>query len=163
MKVIAFDVFGTVFNLDKVPNKEINYYGNHIRQEPWQPLNLPQSWENIPAHPDAAEGIAILRQHYQVITLSNCPIKLLTTLSKKNHISWDAIIPIESYQVFKPNPKAYQIACQLMGENPDNIMMVTANPTFGDIEQAQNLGMIPQIIRHDNYPKDILELAKIIA
>jgi len=162
MQVIAFDVFGTVFDLSKVPNEEINYYGNHIRQEIWQPLNFPQSWENIPAHPDAAEGIAILRRNYQVVTLSNCPMKLLTKLSKKNHISWDAIIPIESYQVYKPNPLAYQIACQLMGERPENIMMVTANPTFGDIEQAQKLNMIPQIIRHPNHPKDILELAKII-
>jgi 2-haloalkanoic acid dehalogenase type II len=162
MKIIAFDVFGTVFNLDKIPTEEINYYGNHIRQQPWQPLNLPNSWQNIPAHPDAAEGIAILRQHYQVITLSNCPMKLLTKLSKNNHISWDAIIPLESYQIYKPNPKAYQIAIQLMDEHPNNIMMVTANPTFGDIEQATNLDMIPQIIRHSHHPKDILELAKII-
>lgn len=161
MKVIAFDVFGTVFNLEKIPSEEISYYANHI-QQPWQPLNLPQSWENIPAHNDSAEGIAMLRQHYQVVTLSNCPLKLLTKISKRNYVTWDAIIPIESYQVYKPNPKAYQIACDLMGVCPEDVMMVTANPTFGDIEQAKNIGMIPQIIRHERHPQTIIELAKII-
>jgi FMN phosphatase YigB (HAD superfamily) len=161
MKIIAFDVFGTIFNMDKIPSSELDYYANHIKQ-PWQPLNFPQSWENIPAHPDAAEGIAILRQSYQVVSLSNCPMSLLIKISKKNHITWDAIIPLESYKVYKPNFIAYQIACNILRENPNNIMMVTANPTFGDIEQAQKLGMIPQIIRHHNHPKDILELTKIL-
>lgn len=162
MKVIAFDVFGTVFDLNRIPNEEINFYSCQIQKDPWQPLILPESWENLPAHPDSAEGIAILRQHYQVVTMSNCPMKLLTKISKKNYITWDAIIPIECYKVYKPNPKAYSIIFELLDVNPEDVMMVTANPTFGDIQQAQNLGMIPQIIRHDKHPKDIIDLANII-
>ena len=162
MKVIAFDTFGTVFNTNHIPNQDISYYANIISQPTWQPLNLPPSFHNLQAHPDAPEGIAKLRQNYQVVTCSNCPIKLLTKLSKDNHITWDAIIPIECYKVYKPNRKAYLAIAELMGVNPQDIMMVTANPTFGDIEAAQELNMIPQIIRHHPHPNTIIDLANML-
>ncbi len=160
IKVIAFDVFGTVFNLGGVNTQEVRNYVKHIHQEPWKPLTLPKSWETLPAHPDSAEGIRLLRQKYIVVTCSNGPLGLLAKLSKFNGISWDAIIPMELNKVFKPKPEAYMTVCQVLGVSPQEVLMVTANEKFGDIEASQKLGMQAALIRGSSGPKDIIELAK---
>ena len=160
IKVIAFDVFGTVFDLSKAAREEIVAYGHHIRQPEWSPLHLPTSWEKLPAHSDSASGIALLREKgYLVVTCSNGPLGLLAKLSKHNRISWDAIIPLELNRVFKPNPRAYLTVCEVMGIQPREMMMVTANKDFGDLEASGALGMKPQLIRHAGHPATIVELA----
>ncbi len=105
MKVIAFDVFGTVFDLSSVDKRDIKAYIDHIRRPTWQPLVLPEYWETLPAHPDAAEGIARLRKKFTVVTCSNGPLHLLTKLSKHNSISWDAIVPLELNRVSNRIPR----------------------------------------------------------
>lgn len=159
IKVIAFDVFGTVFDLSNVPREEIKAYIDHIKQPEWSPLTLPSSWERLPAHPDAAEGIEMLRSKFTVVTCSNGPLGLLTKLSKFNKISWDAIIPLELSKAFKPKPDAYMTVCDVLGVTPEEVMMVTANEKFGDLEASKALGMRPMLIRNDEI-KTIVELAK---
>ncbi len=134
LKVIAFDVFGTVFDLSQVDRSEVRAYVDHIHGPAWKPLELPKSWLDLKAHPDAVEGIAKLRERFQVVTCSNGPISLLTHISKANGISWDALIPLEVGRVYKPNPMAYQMICDVMRVPPEAVAMVTANATFGDIE-----------------------------
>lgn len=141
IKVIAFDVFGTVFDLSWIDREEVKAYGDHIRSVPWRPLTLPAHWNVIPAHADAFSAIRMLREKYTVVTLSNGPMRLLTELSKHNGISWDAIVPIEMAQVYKPNPVAYTVVTDLFRCMPSEVLMVTANKTFGDLEAATLLGM----------------------
>lgn len=161
IKVIAFDVFNTVFRLDGRPLSERIAYGDHIKKK-WEPLKLPVEWETLPAHIDAAVGIDMLRRKYMVATLSNGPLGLLAKVSKFNHISWDAIVPLELGQVFKPSIGAYMLFAEVLGFKYDEIMMVTANKTFGDLEAADILGMKPQLIRdsREQCPQTIIELAK---
>jgi 2-haloacid dehalogenase len=159
IKVIAFDVFGTVFDLSGVNHEEIRDYAHHIRQETWSPLVLPESWKTLPAHADSKEGIDRLRRKFMVVTMSNGPLDLLAALSKHNNISWDAIIPIQMNKVYKPKPKAYLTICELMKVEPSEVMMVTANKTFGDIEAANSLGMQSQWIRGNSEVRDIFQLA----
>lgn len=161
IKAIAFDVFGTVFDLSAVPRDEVRAYVKHVHQESWQPLKLPASWATLPAHPDAAEGIAKLRERFIVVTLSNGPLSLLMRLSKHNGISWDAIVPLEMYRIYKPDLRAYMYLPTLLGVERDEVCMVTANRTFGDLEGAAAVGMRAQLIRDGaENPKDILELAE---
>ena len=162
IKVIAFDVFGTVFDLSRVDIEEIRAYAAHIRQPGWSPLHLPKSWETLPAHADAAEGIERLRSNFFVVTCSNGPLGLLAKLSKHNGISWDAIIPLELNKVFKPNGKAYLTVCEVLGMLPEEVMMVTANYKFGDLEASKALGMEPMYIRGASPVRDIIELAEIM-
>lgn len=159
MTVIAFDTFGTVFDLSGVDRQDIRDYAHHIRQPEWSPLHLPASWEKLPAHPDSREGIERLRQRFMVVTCSNGPLGLLAKLSKHNGISWDAIIPLELNRVFKTNPRAYLTVCEVMGVEPSDVLMVTANKDFGDIEAAHALGMQAQLIRNPGCPQTIIELA----
>ena len=162
IKVIAFDVFGTVFDLSGVERSEIKDYADHIRKPEWSPLNLPESWKTLPAHPDAAEGISKLRERFMVVTCSNGPVSLLTELSKHNQISWDMIIPIELNKVYKPNHKAYLTICEVMGVHPDEVLMVTANEYFGDLEASKEVGMSSILIRKEGHPMTISALDKVI-
>lgn len=159
IKVIAFDVFGTVFDIqNNVPRSEIADYVKHVHDTQWRPLEFPEHWKTIPAHLDAAKGIYELRKSHLVVTCSNGPMALLAPLSKHNNISWDAIIPLETARVYKPNPGAYLHVCALLGVEPEEVMMVTANRTFGDLEASAALGMTPQLIRDDKCPT-IIDLA----
>ncbi len=158
-KVIAFDVFGTVFNLTGVPKNEIRDYISHIGQKEWSPLRLPDSWATLPAHPDAAQGIEMLRKKFFVVTCSNGPLGLLAKLSKHNSISWDAIIPLELNRVFKPAPEAYMTVCETLDFQPHEVTMVTANKTFGDLEGSRRIGMEAILIRNETFPT-IIDLAK---
>lgn len=161
-KVVAFDVFGTVFDLSGVPHEEVRAYAHHIRQPEWSPLKLPKSWETLPAHADSAEGVAQLRKKFIVVTCSNGPLGLLTKLSKHNGIAWDAIIPLELNKVFKPNPRAYLTVCEVLDVEPKDVIVVTANKTFGDIEAAKKLSMGTALIRNDGCAKTIIELAEVL-
>lgn len=159
MKIVAFDVFGTVFNLAGVPRHEIKEYADHIRKPEWSPLTLPKWWESLPSHPDSREGIAAIRERFIVVTMSNGPLGMLSRLSKHNGISWDAIIPLEMKKVFKPNPSAYMTICEVFRVDPCDVMMVTANEHFGDLEASAALGMVPKLIR-GSQTKNIIELAQ---
>jgi 2-haloalkanoic acid dehalogenase type II len=161
IRVIAFDVFGTVFDFSSVSRSEIAEYVSHVKSnEEYTPLKLPDHWGQLPAHADSAEGIRRLREKFVVVTMSNCPMALLIELSRRNKIDWDGIIPIECYGVYKPDPGAYLMILPLCGVKPSEVMMVTANPTFGDIEASASLGMTPQTIRTEGNPSTIIELAE---
>src|SRR5688572_30568770 len=113
MNVIAFDLFGTVFDLSVVDKDEIRAYANHIKQAEWSPLQLPSSWEYLPVFPDSAEGISRLRTKYTVVTCSNAPLGLSAKLCKRAGVQFDAIIPLELNRVYKTNPKAYLTICEV--------------------------------------------------
>ncbi len=165
IKVLAFDVFGTVFDLSNVDKGEIRNYVKLVHGNKWVPLRIPESWEGLSAHPDAVEGIARLRRHYTVVTLSNCPLASLVKLSRANDITWDAIIPIELKKVYKPNLEAYRTVYEVLDIFPDQVMMVTANKTFGDLEAADCLGMRKALVRDTSIPegyKDVNHLAQVL-
>jgi HAD superfamily hydrolase (TIGR01493 family) len=145
-KAILFDQFGTVFNMSGVPKEELKAYLAHTKKPKWEPLTLPESWKTIPAFPDSREAIEALRKKYKCCTLSNGPVAALTALAEYNGIEWDAIIPIETAKVYKPDHGAYYFACDYLKLQPNEIMMVTANKTFGDLEASATIAMIPQYI-----------------
>lgn len=159
MKVIAFDVFGTVVDLTRANHEEIREYARHIRKPEWSPLVLPPTWENLPAHPDSAEGIARLRKKFFVVTCTNGPLGLIAKLSKNNGIQWDAIVPLELKRIFKPRAGAYLTVCEVLSVPPAEVMMVTANKDFGDLEASEALGMTPQLIRGESDVPTITALA----
>jgi HAD superfamily hydrolase (TIGR01493 family) len=160
VKVIAFDVFGTVLDFSDVDREEVREYARQLRQPVWSPLKLPRSWRKLPAHPDAVAGIAKLRENYTVVAMTNGPVDLVVEVSKHNGINWDMIIPIEMRQVYKPKPASYEIITELFGCQPEQVLMVTANPMFGDVEAAKGLGMQAVVIRQATGIADILELSE---
>lgn len=163
LKCIAFDCFGTVFDMAAVPKDEIAAYVAHVRKADFTPFSFPASWRRLVAHPDAAAGIAQLQQNgYVCVALSNGDAELLTTVSAANDIRWNHIVDLRAHRVYKPHVDAYRTVEKDLGFVPNECLMVTANPTFGDIEGAAAVGMPSQVIRH-GYPNTIVELAELVS
>lgn len=169
IKVIAFDVFGTVFDFDGVERGQIRDYVKHVKSGEWSPICLPDSWKDIPAHDDSAEGIMRLRERFTVVTLSNGPMRVLVQMNKNAGIDFDAIVPIEMAKVYKPDLDAYRTVMELFHCHPSEVLMVTANPLFGDLESSKELGIQSIVIRPVGLrsvnvlgPETITELADLL-
>lgn len=163
IKCLAFDCFGTVFDMKSVPTEEIAAYVDHVRRNDFTPYKFPDSWKFLRAHRDSAEGIRMLQEAgYKCVTLSNGDASLLATASESNGIKWDHIIDLAKHRAYKPNNlDAYRSVEKDLGFKPEETMMVTANPTFGDVEGAAAVGMHSMVIRH-GYPNTIIDLAKFL-
>lgn len=160
IKVVAFDCFGTVFNMSGVSREEIASYVEHVRNNDFSPFTFPPGWWNLKAHPDAEHGIKALQDAgFICIAASNGSPELITQVSMANHIHWHAIVDFAAARSYKPNAAAYVEIVRVADVAPSTILMVTANPTFGDIEGAALVGMQSQVIRRDSTPQTIVELA----
>ncbi len=167
MKILLFDLVGTVFDMSSARPADLSFYGQQIkdwrdqttsRAAQWSPLILPKSWEILPPQPDAKDAIAALRasKRYRCVTMSNLPIRLQVEMSANAGIDWDFMVPLEAARVYKTHPSAYLFALGLFGNRPaSDFVMVTANRTYGDLEAALNLGMKSALIdRHLETPPD---------
>lgn len=157
--VLAFDCFGTVFDVSSVIREEICEYVRQVQRRIWEPLDLPTPWADLPAHPDAKQGLERLRSKYRIVTCSNLPLNLLYTLSQRAGIQWDAIVPLEANRICKPDPRAYWTVCQVLQVPPSYVTVVSAHATGPDVEGAPNAGMKFQLIRNEGCPSDIVALA----
>lgn len=164
--VIAFDLFNTLVDLNRSHSEDVKQYANHLRkyQETgeWQPLDLPKSWANLRAFPDVKPGLERLRKKFICVTLSNGPVHLQIDILRHNNLHLDYIIPLEAYRVFKPAISAYQVVDQLIPVDYSEIMIVTANKDFGDLEAADKLGMQKALLRHEEGLTDLYSLAALL-
>lgn len=160
IQVIAFDLFGTVYDMKDVPREEMRYYGEQLRRPKWAPLALPESWAKLPLFPDSLEAIPELMQHYTVVTLSNAPLGLQIAMTKNSGLRFHGMIPLEIGQTYKPRVDAYRLLAAVMNVPPENCLMVTANKTFGDIEGSRSIGMQAALVRStdDGAFEDISDL-----
>lgn len=157
--IIACDLFNTVFKLDRPP-EEIKAYARHIHQKKWAPLSLPQAWGELTLFEDAEEGLDELAKLAHTVTLTNAPLEVQQSLGC-DHLFCE-LFPLEKYQVFKPNHKAYRSLCKELRVKPSQVLMVTANEKFGDLEMAREVGMQSILIdRLHKYgsPRNLLELS----
>lgn len=159
---IAFDCFGTLFDMKDVPREEIAAYVKHVRSGDFTPYVFPASWYELKTHPDVFDGIKMLQDEgFACIALSNGSKRLLETVAFNNGIQFDHVIDLESYRVYKPHVDAYRTVENDTDYRPHETLMVTANPAFGDLEGAAAVGMRSCVIRN-GHPSDVIELAKML-
>lgn len=170
-KIIAFDVFGTVVDLSQTPKSEIKAYADHIRSPEWSYLNLPSSWLDLKPHIDSVFGLRTLmrEQDSLLFACSNAPVEFMAELSARADLPWHYLVPLELKKVYKPNPEAYKTILELVPSvKPEEVLFVTANKHFGDLEGSASVGMTPCLLeRYDKadpdfkgvVAKDIVDLA----
>ena len=162
IKVVALDNFGTVYDLSATPKEEIRDYIQQVRRPEWAPLDLPDSWRDLKAFPDAAEGILRLRKRYTVVTCANASSDLLWELASKNRIHWNLVIPLEVIPAYKPDPRCYELVANVAEVPPHEVLIVTGNEGSPDLTVPLRLGMQTIRIRGESGPKDLLELAELL-
>ena len=96
-------------------------------------------WHRLDAWPDSIAGMARLRSHYIVGSLSNGNVSLLTNMAKHAGLPWDIILSTEWFQCYKPLPESYVKACQILGLSPDEVMMCAAHND--DLAAARQVGL----------------------
>lgn len=100
---------------------------------------LNRVWHRLLPWPDAIPGLTHLRKCFLLATLSNGNIALLVNMAKYSALPWDCILSAELARAYKPDPRAYQMAINLLGLRSHEVMMVAAHQE--DLRAAQAQGM----------------------
>jgi 2-haloacid dehalogenase len=101
--------------------------------------HLAQGWRRLDPWPDTVDGLNQLKQKYVIAPLSNGTFATLTHMAKRGGMPWDCIIATELRQTFKPDPKAYLLAAELLDLQPEQVMLVAAHER--DLQGAQAAGL----------------------
>jgi 2-haloacid dehalogenase len=110
-------------------------------------LSLPEAeiealnrvWHRLDPWPDAASGLARLKQRFVVATLSNGNLSLLVNLARHGGLVWDAVLSAELFGHYKPDSEVYLGAARLLGLAPAQVLMVAAHPS--DLRAAAACGL----------------------
>ena len=100
---------------------------------------LNQVWSRLDPWPDSVEGLARLRRRFVTSTLSNAGMRTMVAVVKHAGLPFDAVLTAELAQSYKPSPAVYQLAVDLLGYRPEEIMMVACHKY--DLKAAREFGM----------------------
>ena len=100
--------------------------------------DLNRVWHRLRPWPDAVAGLTRLRERYTLATLSNGNVALLVNMAKNAGLPWDAVLSAELAGHYKPDREVYLKAADLLGLEPQQVMMVAAHK--GDLRASAQLG-----------------------
>lgn len=108
----------------------------------------------MPAHPDAAEGLGMLRDNgFRLVTLTNSPPNPdgPTALQHSGLAEFfEHQLTVDSCRAFKPSPAVYRHVCEQVGAEPRDCMMVAAH--VWDTLGAQAVGFSSALITRPGNP-----------
>lgn len=107
--------------------------------------DLNRVWHRLRPWPDAVEGLTRLKHRYIIAPLSNGNVALLTEMAKTAGLPWDLILSAELARAYKPDPRAYLTAVELLMRRPEQVMMVAAHQD--DLRAAQSQGLQAGFVR----------------
>ncbi len=96
-------------------------------------------WHRLEPWGDSVPGLARLKTRFVLATLSNGNVRLLVDMAKNAGLPWDLIFSAELARAYKPDPKAYRTALDLLMLEPNEVMMVAAHQS--DLRASQELGL----------------------
>ena len=102
-------------------------------------VRMVHAWHRLPAWDDTVAGLARLRSRFVVATLSNGGFALLTNLVKAAQLPFDCIVSAELFRAYKPDPRVYRGAAELLDVAPAQLLMVAAHGR--DLDGAAGQGL----------------------
>jgi 2-haloacid dehalogenase len=100
---------------------------------------LNRAWHRLDPWPDSVEGLTMLKSKFVIGTLSNGNIGLLVNMAKYGGLPWDVVFSGDLVSSYKPDPKVYLSAANLLNLEPHEVMMTAAHN--GDLLSAQESGL----------------------
>jgi len=102
-----------------------------------------QSVEDWPAFPDSAEALAYLKQHYQLVILSNVDRQSFAASNEKLRVAFDAIYTAEDIGSYKPNPRNFEYMLEHLKQRglEKGDILHTAQSLHHDHVQATAFGL----------------------
>ncbi len=104
-----------------------------------QKLELSFVWRRLAPWPDAATGLARLKERFVVCALSNGSVWQLIQLARFGKLPWDSVFSVELFRAYKPDPRVYLGAAELLQLKPSQVMMVAAH--VYDLRAARTNGL----------------------
>jgi 2-haloacid dehalogenase len=108
----------------------------------------------MPAHPDAADGLAALRDNgFRLVTLTNSPPNPEGPTALQNSGLaglFEHQLSVDACHAFKPAPAVYRHVCDTLGVAPADCMMVAAH--VWDTLGAQHVGFSSALITRPGNP-----------
>lgn len=102
-------------------------------------------WHRLGPWPDAVAGLARLKQRHIIAPLSNANVRLALDVAKRAELPWDAILGAEVAGAYKPDPAAYLRTAEILGLDPEQVMMVAAHNS--DLAAAARVGLRTAFVR----------------
>jgi 2-haloacid dehalogenase len=96
-------------------------------------------WHRLDGWPDSVPGLARLRRDCIVAPLSNGHVALLVTMARHAGLAWDTVFGADLFRAYKPDPRTYLGACDLLGLASGAVMMCAAHNA--DLHAAAALGL----------------------
>ncbi|MBU9399935.1 haloacid dehalogenase type II [Burkholderia multivorans] len=106
-------------------------------------LNL--AWHRLDPWPDSVDALTRLKQRFIIAPLSNGNIRLMVDIAKHAGLPWDAILGAEVARAYKPAPKVYNEAVEILGVAPAEICLVAAHNN--DLAAARRVGLSTAFVR----------------
>jgi 2-haloacid dehalogenase len=108
----------------------------------------------MPAHPDAADGLAALRDNgFRLVSLTNSPPNPNGPTALQNSGLagfFEHQLSVDARRAFKPAPAVYRYVCETLGVVPAECMMVAAHAW--DTLGAQHVGFSSALITRPGNP-----------
>jgi len=101
--------------------------------------DLNRAWHRLDPWPDSIAGLTRLKEKFTITTLSNGNMSLLTNMAKRAGLPWDCVISAELFHHYKPDREAYLGCADLLGVQPEQLMLVAAHPS--DLKAARASGL----------------------
>ena len=108
-----------------------------VNEEAKADLNL--AWHRLDPWPDSPPGLGRLKAKFIIGTMSNGNVALMTNMAKYAGLPWDCILGAELAQAYKPDAKTYLTGVELLGLEPQQVMMVAAHQS--DLRAAAAVGL----------------------
>lgn len=129
-------------NVDSIYRKKlesllVEYGIRGLSEEEKSALN--HTWYRCNPWPDAVAGLTRLKKKYVLSTLSNGDVACMVNMAKHGGLPWDCILCAEIFRRYKPDPKVYRGAIELLTLKPQEVMMVAAHNY--DLRAARSHGM----------------------
>ena len=120
--------------------------------------HLNRVWHRLNPWPDAPEGLARLKRHCTLTTLSNGNIGLLTNMARHGGLPWDCVLSAEVFRAYKPDPRVYLGVAELFDLAPCEVMLVAAHQD--DLDAARACGLQTAYVERPlefgpAHPKDV--------
>lgn len=104
-----------------------------------QRAQLSQAWRGLDPWPDARSGLEALHAERITAALSNGNTSLLVSLARHGDLRFDCLLSAELVKTYKPSRAVYELAPDLLGLAPDEVMLVAAHPF--DLQGARRAGL----------------------
>jgi 2-haloalkanoic acid dehalogenase type II len=120
------------------------------------------------AYPDARPALDRLRRHFRLVVVSNADDDHLHHALAENGLAFEFILSSETARSYKPRPRIFQRACELLGLPPEQVLYVGDSPMM-DVLGARNAGMSVAWLnrrgapRPDKVPPPDIEVADLMA